>query len=805
MLSIRIIWLYNIITIMVSNTRLCEALLSPTSEQRVPSVQALQYADPQDFTRILQDLLDATVEKVHMRVGLVPNYFMTRGEAETEKFNSFKAFGRKIAEKTFKVFFQKDFREEHVYTEFEEIMKIVRDTTTRQDIAFSNAVADVLNRQSYQDGNSLLQILVKRRHLRFVRTLLLYASDLLDLDRRDSKGFSALDIASDRLEVEMAFLLLLHGAVPPPNTNERTSLGYSEWLGYDIFANLDTGRWLHKRSEQAILERAQVDLTPELVEALLQWTKGGVMSQEELAKLGRFPLLFTIVLADGCDAITNHEAWATMIRHLSFLRDIRHPQGESLNETTDDTTLTATEATPCSDLYDFLKNLQVETSNFRTAGRTVFFTCHDGTEIAVKFSKSLEDEKIPHPLAKEAAMNDKIADMKQNNGLLSDYPVTVGMLRLSSVPEEIRQAIEGQQAKGFHPFTVTADADGPTALVYRSPKDYSLYCNDPSLSLDQCRSGIDRAGYDAAALARHGLYHGTLIDIQHDSSREQRPHLWSFESFLTRFRGGAGRIEKGFAGLGAPNVRASGLADLKHIITQDEVRLRYDPSVIHAQHNILYNDQERLQVEIIEQLGASLFATALLVASSWHSRYVQGVEEENLDLEQELENCFSTFLCGYLQIEKEVAANFMMTVGTNFHLMAAQIKMFATNQYVTIAETAPRRPVFGLTSKILGISHPTAFVHFSQRGSLDLSSKPGRSLPEIKECFGSNVRVDTSMMRCSPTWVRDKGWVNKQGQAHFGSYEGVLPFQQLIRDLYAVVCLAWLVRKHGDGAFELFA
>jgi hypothetical protein len=789
---------------MVSNTGLSEALVSHTSEQRVALVQALQSADTQDFTRILQGLLDVTVEKIHMRVGLVPNYFMTRGEAETNQFGSFKVFGRKVAEKTFKVFHQKDFREEHVYTEFEQIMETVRDATTRQNITFSNAVADVLNRQSYQEGCSLLQILVKRRHLRFVRTLLLYVSDLLDLDQRDSKGFSALDMASDRLEVEMAFLLLLHGAASTPRTNERTSLGYSEWLGYDMFVNLDTGRWLHKQSEQAILEHAQVSITPELAESLLQWTKGGVMTQENLAQLGRMPRLFAIVLADGCDAITNHEAWASMIRHLSFLRDIRHLQVESSGDTSDDKASSRTEATPCSDLYDFLKNLQVDTSNFRTAGRTVFFTCHDGTEIAVKFSKSLEDDNVPHPLAKEGTMNDKIAHLKQKYGLLSVYPVTVDMLRLSRVPKEIRKAIEGQQAKGFHPFTVTADADDPTVLVYRSPKDYSLYCNDPSLSKDQCLSGIDRAGYDAAVLARYGLYHGTLIDIQHDSSREQRPHLWSFESFLTRFRSGAGRIEKGFAGLGAPNVRVSGLADLKHIITQDQVRLRYDPSVIHAQHNILYNDQERFQVELIEQLGASLFATALLVAASWHSRYVQGVEE-NLDLEQELENCFSTFLCGYLQIEKEVAAKFMRTIGTDFGLMAAQIKMFATNQYVAIAETAPRRPLFGFTSKILGICHPTAFVHFAQCGSLDLSSKPGRSLPEIKECFGTNVRVDTSMMRCSPTWVRGKGWVNKQGQAHFGSDEGVLPFQQLVRDLYAVVLLAWLVRKHGDGAFELFA
>ena len=436
------------------------------------------------------------------------------------------------------------------------------------------------------------------------------------------------------------------------------------------------------------------------------------------------------------------------------------------------------------------------------------------TKSRSKLSKSLEDSKTPHPLAKEAIMNTKIADLKEKHGMLSDYPVTVQLLRLSHIPEEIRQAIRSQQAAGYHAFTVTDNTDGITALVYRPPANYSLYINDPSISLDVCRSGIEKAGYDAAVLARHGLYHGAVVDIQHDASREQRPHLWSFESFLTRFRGGAGRIERGFAGLSAPNVRVSGLADLKHIIREDEVMSRFDPSVIHAQHNILYNDSERCCVAVIEQLGASLFATALLAGSSWQSRHVQGVQD-NLDLAKELENCFSTFLCGYLQIEKEQAEEFLGLVGANFSLMAAQIKMFATSNYVAIAETAPRRPIFGFFAKILGwLTHPTAFVHFAQRGSLDLS-KPSRSLPEIRECYVSNSssvlpvdgypRVDTSMMRCSPTWVHGKGWIKRTtGQAHFGSYEGVLPFQQLIRDLYATVYLAWLIRKHGKGAFELF-
>ena len=292
--------------------------------------------------------------------------------------------------------------------------------------------------------------------------------------------------------------------------------------------------------------------------------------------------------------------------------------------------------------------------------------------------------------------------------------------------------------------------------------------------------------------------------VEHDA-REGRPHLWSFESFLTRFRGGAGRIARGFAGLAAPNVRVSGLADLKHTLTKAQVIARYDPSHIHAQHNLLYDPRERFQVSLIEQLGAGLFATSLLIAPRWEGRHRLGIEP-NLDLPNALEEGFVQFLQGYLQVSPERAKQLLRLMGTNFNLMANQIKVFATAEYVEIAERAPARPYFGIIAKILGkLTHPTAFVHFMQRGDRDLT-KSGCSLEEIRSAYqlpprddGSRIipegypRVDTSMMRCSPTWIKGHGWMNEKGQPHFGSYEGVLPFQQLIRDIYAVVHLASLI------------
>ena len=852
----------------------------------------MTFSDVNDFCNVLETLLDRQMAKVTTRVGLVPNYFMARGEAISsshQMFDSWANVGRKLLEKTLKIGRKTDYREEMSYHQFQAIMQLIRDVSTEQHSPYiKEGISRVLNRPCYKNGNTLLQLLIVQRHLKFVKVLLLNTSDMLDLNIRNRRGFTALDLAFDRLEVEMVYILLLHGATrtttttistcqsqepestiscesdlevgllsPTDKRNRRSSsLGYREWIVTDMIANLDTGRWLNKKSEQAVLDHAQANLTsPTCRESLLEWaTKGSykkksLIEMDSLATLGRMPQLFAITLADGCDAITNHEAWATLIRYLALLREasmvpntdqtiVDDNTANHLIETLPTKEETITEVPSSAEFYHILQELGADTtSTTRFAGRTVFYptTTGDG-EIAVKISKSFEDEKDQqHPLVKEGNMNHKITKLKAALGLRSDYPVTLKVLKLTTeIPPEIRRGIEGQESRGYHPFHI--NHNNVTALVYRPPNGYGSYVNDPDLPLEVCRKGIQNAMYDSAVLARHGLYHASLVDIQHDASREQRPHLWSFESFLTRFRTGAGRIEKGFAGLHMPNVRASGLADLKHIIDKEQVKARYDPSVIHAQHNILYDDHECMWVSLVEQLGASLFATALLIASSWQSRHIRGTPpQQNIDLAQDLKASFITFLQGYLSIGREQAERLLdEQMGTNFDRMADQIQMFATSKYVEIAETAPRRPCFGTCARLLGfVSHPTAFVHLCQNDSRRLD-RPGCSLEEIRQvyCYGDNdgtrtrqrtaetessstsqsllpegfPRVDTSMMRASPTWQKGKGWVSSprwrlrqqqtlQDQPHFGSYEGVLPFQQMIRDLYAVVYLSWLLHN----------
>ena len=257
------------------------------------------------------------------------------------------------------------------------------------------------------------------------------------------------------------------------------------------------------------------------------------------------------------------------------------------------------------------------------------------------------------------------------------------------------------------------------------------------------------------------------------------------------------------------------MGDLKHIIDAAQVKARYDPSKIHAQHNILYDDNERNQVELVEQIGSSLFATTLLVASSWQSRQDADGSNGRFDLEKELESCFVSFLTGYLDMTDHKTVELILDLlGVDFNLMAKQIRMFSSKEYVEVAETAPKRPYFGLLARLFGFcSHPTAYVHFAQRGSLNLFAKPGRSIDSIRKVYCSDdhgphpTRIDTSMMRCSPTWVKGKGWVatNQQGdcQPHLGSYEGVLPFQQLIRDIYVVTYVAWLLCETNPDSFEI--
>ena len=776
-----------------------------------------------DELELLENQFKEQVLNLRTRIGLVPNYFITRGEASSSN----------IWRKTFawflKLFQPTDFRDLESYKAFLETVTKLERYYYRGGGAFvceeahQQRIQRLVNQPLDRNGNTALHLLIQKRQLKFVKLLLLYFGKVIDLSIQNKRKHTVVNIAFDRLEVEIVFLLCLYGANEshhnPVDETVRNSLGYMEWITTDMLSNLDTGRWLNQHSVKAVMHDVldhDVDGSQQVsFQDLLAWAEGEshqLIEDTLLRRLGQLPQLFAYTPADGCDAITNHEAFGTLMRHLFSIRRRRldHRGGLEGDENENSDLLQSDESKPTtlvSDLESFLKERNIDQSSQQVAGRTIFFqtfadTSGATTTYALKLSKSFEEDKVPHPLVKEASMDSSMMALKETLGLLSEFPTGSELLLLDSVPVEMRQAIANQRAKGYHPFELSDRASGITALLYRPPLGYTKYANDPSLTIEECRFGVLAAIFDYAVLARQGLYHGALVDIQHDSAREQRPHLWSFESFLTRFRSGAGRIDRGLAGIGAPNVRASGLGDLKHIFGKSSVVHRYDPSHIHAQHNILYDDSERYQVSMIEQLGAGLFATVLLIASSWEGRKRAEIEP-NIPLAKFLEEGFATFLRAYLQVKQGRAQELLCLMGTNFDLMAEQIKLFVTDDYVGIAETsAPKRPVFGALAKVFGsVSHPTAFVHFCQRSGRDLA-KPGYSISEIAAVFEPQIdrrlpegfpRIDTSMMRCSPTWKNGHGWVNEKGQRHLGSYEGALPMQQIIRDLYAVVYLSSMI------------
>lgn len=762
----------------------------------------------------LEYLFQLQVRNLRTRIGLVPNYFITRGESIPPN-DQWTAEGicRRAVSWFLKLFQPVDFRDLETHDAFVDTVVNLSHFVENGTGSVSDRAASILNQPLDRHGNTALHLLVMKRQLKFIKSLLLNCGTRsLDLNKCNASGQSALDFAVDRLEVETVFLLRLFGA-KAPNENAPNSLGYAEYLSVDLIANLDTGRALNRKSIEAIMQHVfDSNLS---IEELLQWAYGhdaSELSDATVASLGHLPQLYALTLADGCDAITNHEAFATLVRMLFTIHLHFHTYSDSNNLVQDDArNVLGVEDLPtptvCTDLHALLEDRDIDVSSQKVAGRTLFFRTKSGNrnrQYALKLSKAFEENKTPHPLSKEAAMDASMTQLKERLRLKSEYPSNCELITIKCLPQQFREAVEGQRSQGFHRFEVSNKSDGITALLYCPPKGYTEYVNDPELSLPECRAGILNATFDYACLARNGLMHGTLIDIQHDM-REGRPHLWSFESFLTRFRGGAGRIARGFAGLAAPNVRASGLGDLKHILNKSQVIARYDPSHIHAQHNILYDHQERFQVSLIEQLGAGLFASCLLVASSWEGRNRLNIGP-NIHLAEMLEEVFVEFLCGYLQVQPDRAKGLLKLMGTNFHRMANQMALFATGEYVEIAESSRARPLFGIAAKVLGwLTHPTAFVHFMQRGDRDLS-KPGCSIQAIRSVYesspeenASNIlldgypRVDTSMMRCSPTWVKGRGWASSEGQPHFGSYEGVLPFQQLIRDLYSVTYLTSLI------------
>lgn len=501
-------------------------ILLPSASSHIIEKKDEVDVDPNEELDCLEYQLWSQVSSLRTRIGLVCNYFITRGDSvPIKEARSVEGIFRRIFALFLKMFQPSDFRDLDTYAAFAHTVEQLRRLGDHNNPSIAKRARIIFNRPLDRYGNTALHLLIKKRQIKFTKQMLLNCgnkSSFLDVNKLNAAGQTPLDFALDRLEVETVYLLHLFGAAKSTSCGPASnSLGYFEWIMTDLIANLDTGRTLNRVSIVAIMDQVFDSNLP--TKGLLAWAYGhsdGELTDEMIASLGKLPQLYGLILADGCDAITSHESFATLIRFLFSVHLNSHTYSDSNNLVEDEAgALPGLEDLPtpkvCNDLHAFLEDHDIDLASRRVAGRTLFFDCRGSdTKYALKLAKSFEEDKRPHPLAKEAAMDSSMESLKHRLDLASDYPSRSELIAIKDLPREFREAVEGQRSKGFHRFEVSSKPEGITALLYCPPEGYERYANDPTLSLEECQSGIFKAAFDYSRLAASGLMHGTLIDIR---------------------------------------------------------------------------------------------------------------------------------------------------------------------------------------------------------------------------------------------------------------------------------------------------
>ena len=107
--------------------------------------------------------------------------------------------------------------------------------------------------------------------------------------------------------------LFAAGAKPPRDEPRRPDLRLAAQRALNLLLNVDTSRVLNPEAFRRAADRLLLAEWPEgYFEKLL--TPGAALSPEEVGRLGRVPRLTKLTLADGCDAITSNEVFATVAR-----------------------------------------------------------------------------------------------------------------------------------------------------------------------------------------------------------------------------------------------------------------------------------------------------------------------------------------------------------------------------------------------------------------------------------------------------------------------------------------------------------
>lgn len=695
--------------------------------------------------------------------------------------------------------FTTDFEDKKTFPEFQaklqslgtEAPEIIKATLEAQD----------------SSGKTIAHRLIEKRQIKFIKELLLQLGGRFEIDIKDKQGRTPLATAIALNENEMAACLLVMGSDKEEARNP-SSKGLAFNRGLYPILNIDSGKLLNREAFKRSLQRVIELPCSEDFFARLRDPKEK-LTLEDIELLGQIPRLEKITLADGCDAVTSHEVFATLMRTALLTR-----RG-SMTTTTEPLVLNKTESSKdeiSRQSFDMMLKSEglseLKPDNWKVAGRTIFIDRPGGKRLAVKLAKKTETAK-PHPLARELQMTQELTKQVIDLGIGSELPTARRLVNLSEIPVEVTSAIKEQANQGHHHFGLAQSDNGVLAYLYDAPADYDRYLSDPTITAGELHRGMKNFVRDFGLCAAQGLFHTAPADFQHDAvsaSGAGRPHLITFESWLAHFRFGAGRIVNWQSGVGTPNARVTGLADLKHLKSLGEASSRYDASNLHAEQEMRYSDAEKSLLAEVELLAGGLFAATMIAASSWKSRLECArrgeTEVEAIPLETELRAIFESFVQGYLGSDEKSAQEVVGKLSLDFDRMGAQIRFFCSNNYVEHANerkggdgpggSLSRRSFAAMPHLSQGINFSEKFHAIDPLVLQNLYGRGGSGEPR------ESPEVSSAYMKSSVTWDSENGWTNAQRQANLGPYQGPLAVQAMVSAVFSTVYTS-LMLKNTNG------
>lgn len=398
-------------------------------------------------------------------------------------------------------------------------------------------------------------------------------------------------------------------------------------------------------------------------------------------------------------------------------------------------------------------------------GRTLFFR-----NTAIKLQKSGESRET---LAYEAEMQEHMySQMRHDWQLKSDMPkpLALGSIKRSQIDASVLGKIE-QCAKRYGKVEFSLPSDEELlALAYNYPRGYNRYINDVTLSDAERQHASFACLHDAARLMRNGWYHIAPADFLHNvdgtSFRWNSQQLATSLNFgITARSEGAGTLQRWRCGVGSVNLRASGIADCKHIVSAAQLCTRHPEARLFFSHHPAEYQQTIAEVSC---MGDFLLAWSLSMMDCWAARCELAQKDSNaappFDLRNELRAGYATFFATFTGLDRPVAEELLDAV-INFDRLFAQIAYFCTSanaqEYAALGDIPPSR---------------------------------------FAELYGADTWVQWNVENVKSGWDSKLGWSSDGIHQNLGPTSGPITQQELIKALYFITHMAFAEAYGGRGA-----